>query len=96
MFTGCSNPVPSEKSDYIGEWRSQEMYLLILQDGSVSYKRLKKGRTTSINGPLKEFVGNNFVVGFSFITTTFKVSAAPTKINNEWKMTVDGIRLTKH
>ncbi|MDX8400680.1 MAG: hypothetical protein R8K20_10605 [Gallionellaceae bacterium] len=95
ILSACSKPVPNEKSDYVGEWQSKEMYLLILQDGTVSYKRLKNGGSTSVNGPLKEFVGNNFVVGFSFLTTTFDVSEKPTKINNAWEMTVDGIRLTK-
>ena len=95
LLSACGEPVPNEKSDYVGEWQSKEMYLLILQDGTVSYKRLQNGGTTSVNGPLKEFKGNDFVVGFSFLTTTFEVSEIPTKINNRWKMTVDGIRLTK-
>ena len=95
ILTACSKPIPSEKFDYVGEWQSKEMYLLILKDGTVSYKRLKNGGTTSGNGPLKEFKGNDFVVGFSFLTTTFDVSQKPTKIDNKWKMTVDGVRLTK-
>ena len=95
LLSACGKPVSNEKSDYVGEWQSKEMYLLILQDGTVSYKRLRNAGTTSVNGPLKEFVGNNLVVGFWFVTTTFEVSEIPTKINNKWKMTVDGIQLTK-
>ena len=95
ILAACSKPIPSERFDYVGEWQNKEMYLLILKDGTVSYKRLKNGGTVSVNGPLKEFKGNNFIVGFSFLTTTFNVSQKPTKIDNKWKMTVDGVQLTK-
>ena len=71
------------------------MYLLILKDGSVEYKRLKGGMTTSVSGPLKEFRGNDFVVGFAFFTTTFVVSKPPSENNGVWKMTVDGVELIR-
>ena len=71
------------------------MALLILTDGTVAYKRLKGGGTTSVNGPLKEFQGDNFIVGFAFLTTTFNVTQAPHEIDGVWKMTVDGVSLTK-
>lgn len=71
------------------------MSLLILQDGSVDYKRLKKGATVSVTGPIKEFQGDNFVVGIAFFKTTFKVSTPPYQENGKWKMVVDGIELTK-
>lgn len=95
LVTACSNPVPESKLDYVGEWQSKEMYLLILKDGTVAYKRLKGGGNVTVNGPLKEFVGENFVVGIAFLTTTFEVSQAPEQINGAWRMTVDGVQLTK-
>lgn len=95
LFISCSKPLPPEKINYVGEWQSKEMYLLILQDGSVKYKRLKGGTTTKITGPIKEFQGDNFVVGFAFIKTTFVVSKPPFQENGVWKMIVDGIELTK-
>jgi len=69
-LVGCSNPVPESKMDYVGVWGGNGMALLILADGTVSYERVRGGGTTSVNGPLKEFVGDNFVVGVLFITTT--------------------------
>ena len=63
LLSGCADPLPEDRLDYVGEWRSNEMGLLILADGSVSYKRLKGGATTSVSGPLKRFEGDNFVVG---------------------------------
>ena len=95
LVTACSHPVPADKLDYVGEWKSREMYLLILKDGTVSYKRLKGGGTVTVNGPLKEFSGNDFVVGFGFLTTTFNVAQPPVKTGDVWRMTVDGVVLTK-
>jgi len=93
LLTACSKPLPEIKLNYVGEWQSKEMVLLILEDGSVAYKRLKGGVTTSVNGPLKEFVGDDFVVGFLFLTTTFKVSEPPHELEGQWQMVVDGVRL---
>jgi hypothetical protein len=95
LLISCAEPVPPEKMSYVGEWQSKEMYLLILQDGSVRYKRLKSGGTVEVTGPLKEFSGDDFIVGFSFITTTFVVSRPPFRDNGTWKMVVDGVELTK-
>ena len=95
LLTACAEQLPEGKLNYSGEWRSKEMALLILEDGSVSYKRLKNGVTTSVNGPLKKFVGDDFIVGVFFLTTTFDVSEPPHEENGVWKMTVDGVKLTK-
>ncbi|MGD8368193.1 MAG: hypothetical protein PVG78_11150 [Desulfobacterales bacterium] len=95
MMIACAQPVPADKLDYVGEWKSKEMYLLILKDGSVKYERLKGGATTRITGPLKEFQGDHFIVGFSFITTTFLVTQPPYQEAGKWKMVVDGVELTK-
>ncbi len=95
LLSACSKPIEESRKAYIGNWQSNEMALLILQDGSVAYKRLKGGATTSVNGPLKEFIGDDFVVGFSFLTTTFVVSEPPNKIDGKWQMVVDGVRLFK-
>lgn len=95
LLSGCANPLPVDRFDYVGEWRSSEMMLLILSDGTVSYKRKDGATTTSVNGPLKEFVGDDFVVGILFFTTTFIVSEPPYETEGVWKMTVDGVQLTK-
>jgi len=95
MLSGCSKPIPESRLDYVGEWQSKEMGLLILRDGSVAYKRIKGGATTSVNGPLKEFIGDDFVVGVWFFTTTFNVSEPPNEIEGKWQMVVDGVRIKK-
>ena len=95
MLLGCARPVPLEKEAYVGEWRSAEIVLLILADGTVGYERLKSGGSVSVDGPLKEFIGDDFVVGVWFITTTFDVTEPPHEEDGFWKMTVDGVELTK-
>lgn len=95
LLAACANPVPPDKSEYVGEWKGLAMALLITQDGSVAYKRLKGGVTTSISGPLKRFDDDNVVVGFGFFSTTFEVSVPPHQDGADWKMTVDGVELTR-
>lgn len=95
LLAGCGKPVPPEKSAYIGEWKEKAMYLLITEDGTVSYKRLKGGGAVSVEGPLKRFDGNNFEVGVGPVSTTFIVTKPPYQEDNKWKMVVDGVVLTK-
>lgn len=94
-LVGCGKPVPAEKSAYVGEWQEKTMYLLITQDGSVRYKRLKGGASTSVEGPLKGFSGDNFEVGVGPLATTFVVSRAPYQDGARWKMIVDEVELVK-
>ena|SRR5271154_5788350 len=94
-LSGCSKPVPAEKSAYVGEWKSPAMYLLITQDGSVKYVRLKGGVKTTVTGPLQKFEGDDFEVGIAFLSTRFVVSRAPVQANGAWKMVVDGEELTR-
>ncbi|WP_020407963.1 hypothetical protein [Hahella ganghwensis] len=95
LLAGCSDPLPQNRLNYAGEWQSKEMYLLIQNDGTVSYQRLKNGGSVSINGPLQEFKGDNFEVGFGPFSTTFEVSEPPHLVEDHWEMVVDGVRLTK-
>lgn len=95
FLSGCGKPVPPEKSAYVGEWQEKAMYLLITEDGGVSYKRLKRGATVSVNGPLKGFDGDNFEVGLGPMSSTFMVSKPPYQDGDTWKMVVDGVVLTR-
>lgn len=96
FLAGCGTPVPPEKAAYVGEWQATEMYLLITQDGSVRYKRIKGGATTSVEGPLKGFDGDNFEVGVGFMSTTFVVNRPPWQDEDgRWRMVVDEVRLVR-
>ena len=94
-LAACAKPVPPEKASYVGEWSGTAMALLITQDGSVAYRRLQGGVKKSIDAPLKEFRGDDFVAGVGPISTTFVVSVPPHLDGDAWKMTVDGVELTR-
>ncbi len=95
LLGACGMEVPAAKSAYIGYWEADGMSLLITQDGSVSYKRMKKGASTKINAPLKAFHGDDFEVGVGPMVTMFKVSSPPHEVAGSWTMTVDGVELTR-
>ncbi len=94
-LVGCGKQVPAERMSYVGEWQEKTMYLLITQDGSIRYKRLKGGVTRSIEMPLKGFDGHDFEAGVGPMATTFVVSKPPYQDGEKWKMVVDGVELTK-
>ncbi len=95
FLVACAKPVPPDKSVYVGEWREKTMYLMISRDGSVRYERLKGGMSTSLEGPLKGFSGDNFEVGIGPMAKTFVVSKPPFQDGEDWKMVVDDVELTK-
>ncbi len=94
-LAGCSQPIPPERMDYVGEWRAADMTLVINPDGSVHYRRKSGSTTTEINAPLKAFKGDDFIVGVAVFTTTFTVSTPPHAAGGVWKMVVDGVELTR-
>ena len=104
FFSGCGlGEIPQEKSTYIGMWEgnlhNESMYLLIRADGSISYKRQSKDNglthSTSINAAIKEFKGDNFIVGFLTWNTEFIVTQVPTEVNGTWTIVVDDFKLIK-
>jgi hypothetical protein len=95
LLAGCTAPLPAEKSAYAGHWQAQNMSLMIEPGGSVRYKRQQGAGSTSIEGPLKRFVGDDFEVGIGPMSTTFVVSQPPHQIDGQWKMVVDGVELTR-
>jgi hypothetical protein len=92
---GCAKPLPPERAAYVGQWRGPSMELLITQEGRVLYKRVQGSAKTKIDAPLKEFVGHDFVVGVGPMSTKFVVSVPPHQDDTNWKMTVDGVELTR-
>ena len=96
LLAACGVPVRADKIDYVGEWTAPGMYLLITQDGSIAYYRLKRGASTEIEGPLKGFDGDDFIAGFGPFVTTFEVSSPPHQDGDHWLMTVDGVELTRY
>jgi hypothetical protein len=94
-LAGCAKPLPPEKTAYAGHWSGPSVELLITEDGRVDYSRVNGARSTSVKAPVKEFAGDNMVVGVGPMSTTFVVSAPPHQVGDAWKMTVDGVELIK-
>jgi hypothetical protein len=96
LFVGCNSiPVPEEKKSYIGTWQGVGFHLTITDNGGVDYRRVKGKRSTKISGPLKNFKGDDFIVGVLFFTTTFEVHRPPYLDGDDWYMIIDGVELRK-
>ncbi|HEX3061090.1 MAG TPA: hypothetical protein VHP55_00415 [Usitatibacter sp.] len=95
LLAGCGEPLPADKRDYAGDWQGVNMRLYIGSDGTVSYTRVRGASRTSINAGIQRFEGANFFVGVGPFATRFEVSKPPHRVGNAWKMTVDGVELTR-
>lgn len=95
LLVGCADPLPADKVAYAGDWRAENMRLLITKDGHVQYVRLDGSKKTTLNAPIQGFDGNNFSVGVGMFSTTFVVSKPPHQDGAVWKMTVDGVELVR-
>ena len=94
-MAGCSKPLPADKANYAGEWRSPEMRLVITPGGRVDYERRASGGSKTLQAPIQKFEGDDFFAGLGMLSTRFVVARPPTLINGKWTMTVDGVELTK-
>lgn len=96
LLVGCNSiPVPEEKKSYIGTWEGVGLHLTITENGGIDYRRIKGKRSTKISGPLKNFTGDDFIVGVLFFTTTFNVNRPPYLEGDDWFMIIDGVELKK-
>lgn len=95
LLCSCAKPLPPDKAAYAGEWSGPGMSLTITAGGSVSYVRREGTSRVRINAPVKEFQGDNFIVGLGPAVTTFVVTAPPRQEAGVWRMTVDGVELTR-
>jgi hypothetical protein len=96
LITGCNSvPIPEEKKTYVGTWEGVGFHLTITDDGAVDYRRVNGRSTKKITGPVRDFRGDDFVVGALFITTRFEVQHPPYMEGDDWFMVVDGVELKK-
>ena len=93
---GCGpQPLPPDKLSYEGHWGANGVKLIITREGNLAYTKMKGMMKNSLNGPIYEFEGDDIVIGFWKMTTTFKVQKPPYKENGQWVMVVDGTKLYK-
>ncbi len=96
LVYGChSISVPEDKRSYIGTWEGVGFHLTISDNGGVDYRRVEGKRSTKVSGPLKNFQGDDFIVGVLFFTTIFEVQQPPYLDGDDWFMVIDGVELRK-
>jgi len=95
LIAACGEPLPKDKLDYAGEWRGPQVYLAITAGGRCVYERRRDAGNVSIDAPIQRFEGDDFLVGLGPLTTRFVVSRPPRIVDGKWKMTVDGVELTR-
>ncbi len=98
LFTSTAawaDPVPADKMNYVGNWQGKDMQLSLSNEGKIDYKRGRPNDQVDLSIDLKGFKGNNFEAGVAFVRTTFVVSKPPHREGGQWKMTVDGVELTR-
>ena len=88
-------PVPPEKMAYVGDWQGKDMRLQLAKDGKVKYKRDRPDKQMDLSLDLQGFDGDNFDVGVLLVRSTFVVTKPPHRVGDKWKMTVDGVELTR-
>jgi len=93
--TALADPVPADKMAYVGSWQGKDMRLVLSKEGKIQYKRDQDKKKVDLSIDLLGFNGNNFDAGFGFMRSTFVVSKPPQRTGGMWKMTVDGVELTR-
>lgn len=94
-LAGCAKPVPAEKAEYVGTWQGPQMTLTIHAGGRVLYARRRGNTATSVDAPLKRFENEDFIVGVGPLETRFDVTRPPHRAGGAWRITVDGVELTR-
>lgn len=94
-LAACTQPVPVDQRDYIGHWQGEGVLLVIQADGHADYARVRDSRRTSIEGPAHSFTTKGFKIGVGPLSASFRVQSPPTEVDGTWRMTVDGVELTR-
>jgi len=90
-----AGPVPADKMAYVGAWKGKDMQLALSKEGKIKYKRDQEKKKVDLSIDLLGFNGNNFDAGWGFVRSTFVVGKPPHRDGMLWKMTVDGVELTR-
>ncbi|GAB2494348.1 hypothetical protein [Arenimonas alkanexedens] len=94
-LAACAKPVPVDYRQYVGHWRGDGTLLVIGADGHADYERATGKSRISIEGVCHTFTENGFKIGVGLLSADFDVSRAPRLVDGRWRMTVDGVELTR-
>jgi hypothetical protein len=90
-----AQPVPADKIEYVGSWHGEGVDLVITADGMVDYQSSGANGSGQMTAPITAWTDEGFTAGISFLTMSFVVSEPPHEVDGAWKMTVDGVELTR-
>ncbi len=89
-----ASALSSTKKEYAGHWEGGGVTLDI-SSSAVSYVNKQGNTSTTLNGTLDHFEGDDIVIKILIPTSTLKVTSPPTLTGGEWKMTVEGVEVTR-
>lgn len=94
-LAACAKPVPVDYADYVGHWRGEGTLLVIRADGHADFERVTGKSRVSIEGSCHSFTQDGFKIGIGLLSASFEVSEPPRLLDGRWRMTVDGVELTR-
>jgi hypothetical protein len=95
LLAACAEPVPEAYADFVGHWRGEGVRLVIRADGHADYDRVQGRTHVSIEGNAHSFSEQGFRIGVGPLSADFKVQQRPEVEDGRWRMTVDGVELTR-
>ena len=95
LLAACAEPVPEAYGDYVGHWRGDGVRLVIRADGHADYDRVQDRSHFSLEGNVHGFDGTGFRIGLGPLSAGFRVQRPPHLQDGRWRMTVDGVELTR-
>ncbi|MGQ9897852.1 MAG: hypothetical protein ACUVR8_09915 [Acidobacteriota bacterium] len=96
LLASSGGEIPPDKQAYIGNWSGEGTTLAITPDGKVNWTSERGSRSSKVeNLPIKRFIGNDFEVGLGPFTTRFTVQRPPQFTAGRWRMTVEGVQVTR-
>ncbi|HEU0153326.1 MAG TPA: hypothetical protein VFQ84_08280 [Arenimonas sp.] len=94
-LVACAKPVPVDYANYVGHWRGDGTLLVIRANGHADYERVTGQSRLSIEGACHSFTEDGFKIGVGLLSAHFEVSHPPRQVDGRWRMTVDGVELTR-
>lgn len=98
LLTACSEPIPADKKNYIGQWMSvdSQVTLLIEAKGQLQFSNKKPRQQLSISGAVKSFPPDSLRVSTIPFSTDLQVDQTPYQDQQgHWFMVVNGYTLAK-
>lgn len=95
LLAACAEPVPVQHGQYVGHWQGEGMRLVIRMDGHADYDRVQGHSRVSIEGNVHSFSERGFRIGLGPLSADFDVQRGPHLADGRWRMTVDGVELTR-